>query len=259
MSDTILESNVVADDYFQQSRRPLASLLFVLPLLAVYELGVALLGPQAILNGADVWLRQLLQAIGVGSSFALPALIVGILLAWHHLTAQPWRVRATVLGGMAVECVALAVVLLAVVQLLVWLFQKTGLPLNQLGGDARSATLLASNTLQHGFARFVSFLGAGVYEETLFRLMLLPLCVAGLRTAKLSPKASVIVAAIVTSVLFSAAHHVGAAGEPLDPFPLFRITFRVAAGMLFSAVFLLRGFGIAVGAHAIYDVFAGWW
>jgi hypothetical protein len=36
------------------------------------------------------------------------------------------------------------------------------------------------------------------------------------------------------------------------------MTFRFAAGMLFCVVFLFRGFGIAVGTHALYDVFAGW-
>lgn len=259
MSDTILESSVAADDYFEQSRRPLASLLFVLPLLAVYELGVAILGPQAILNGADVWLRQLLLAVGVGSSLALPALIVAILLAWHHTTAQAWRVRPSVLWGMAVECAALAVVLLAAVQLQRWTFEQLGLPLVRIGAAPDAAATLATADLSAALARFVSYLGAGVYEETLFRLMLLPLCAVLLRGAKLSPRAAVLAAAIVTSFLFSAAHHVGASGEPLDPFPLFKFTFRSAAGLLFSAVFLLRGFGIAVGAHALYDVLAGWW
>ncbi len=52
--------------YWQQSRRPLVSLAFILPLLALYEGGVLLLGPSAIRNGADVWLRQLLDQLGLG-------------------------------------------------------------------------------------------------------------------------------------------------------------------------------------------------
>ncbi len=250
MSDTILESSVVADDYFQQSRRPLSSLLFVLPLLAVYELGVALQGEQAILNGADLWLRQLLETVGIGWAFALPALIVGILLAWHHTTAQPWRVRASVLGGMVVECTVLAFALLCSVQVQRWVFVELGLPLAFIGADAVFAI-----TPGEAFSRFVSYIGAGVYEETLFRLMLLPLSTAILRTAGLKPRVAVVLAAVTTSLLFSAAHHVGAHGEPFDAF---RFTFRFAAGMMFCLLFLFRGFGIAVGAHALYDVFAGW-
>ena len=59
-------------DYWQQSRRPLASLYFVAPLLAMYEAGVILLGPHAIRNGADVWLRQLLDFWGSASTFCCP-------------------------------------------------------------------------------------------------------------------------------------------------------------------------------------------
>lgn len=249
MSDTILDSaldpGLPADDYFRQSRRPLASLLFVLPLLLFYELGVALQGEQAILNGADVWLRQLLSWIGLGSSYALPAIIVGVLLAWHHTTGEPWRVRSGVLAGMAIECTALAVVLLAGVQLQRRLFEALHLPLNQIAGDPTTRSMLA---------KLFSYFGAGVYEETLFRLMLLPLSVMLLRAVGLSKNASVIGAVIATSLLFAAAHHIGTHGEAIEPF---RFTFRFAAGGMFCVLFLYRGFGIAVGAHAFYDILAG--
>ena len=58
------------DGYLNESRRPLASLLFVLPVLALYELGVALLGPQAIRNGADVWIESLLDFVGLRQALA---------------------------------------------------------------------------------------------------------------------------------------------------------------------------------------------
>src|SRR5688500_7164859 len=62
MSSTILSNPTnpaeVSGDYWQQSRRPLASLAFVAPLLLLYEIGVLVLGAHAVRNGADVWLRQ---------------------------------------------------------------------------------------------------------------------------------------------------------------------------------------------------------
>lgn len=259
MSETILDSSPDGEDYFQLSRRPLASLLFVLPLLAVYELGVVLQGEGAILNGADVWLRQLLGALGVVSSIALPALIVGILLAWHHVTARPWRVRSSVLAGMVVECAALAAVLLACVHLQRRLFDWLDLPLAFAPAAKIAAEIVAEyaslGSMRDAFAQLVSFFGAGVYEETLFRLMMLPACTLLLRAVKVEPRTSVAIAVCVTSALFSAAHHIGAFGEPLDPF---RVTFRFAAGVFFCALFLFRGFGIAVGTHALYDIFAAW-
>ena len=65
-------------EYAAQSARPLVSLMFVAPLLVVYELGVILLGPQALRNGADTWLRLCLEAIGFGQHFLLPLLTCGL-------------------------------------------------------------------------------------------------------------------------------------------------------------------------------------
>ena len=98
--------------YWQQSRRPLVSLAFILPLLALYEGGVLLLGPSAIRNGADVWLRQLLDQLGLGSYFLLPLLTVAVLMAWHHTSRQPWKVSTGVLYGMMLESALLGLVLL---------------------------------------------------------------------------------------------------------------------------------------------------
>ncbi len=104
----------VSLEYLRQSRRPLVSLAFVLPLLALYEGGVLYLGPAAMRNGADVWLRRWLDQLGFGQYFLLPALTVGLLLAWHHTTQERWRLSREVLLGMYVESSLLAVVLLGI-------------------------------------------------------------------------------------------------------------------------------------------------
>ena len=93
--------------YWQQSRRPLTCLAFVAPLLVLYEGGVLWLGPQAMRNGADVWLRQFLDLLGFGQYFLLPLLTVAILLGWHHTTAQKWQIVPGVLYTMFAECLLL--------------------------------------------------------------------------------------------------------------------------------------------------------
>ena len=50
-------------------------------------------------------------------------------------------------------------------------------------------------------------------------------------------------------------HHAGAPGEA---FTWFAFIFRWMAGVYFSWVFVTRGFGIAVGTHAAYDILVGW-
>jgi hypothetical protein len=59
-------------------------------------------------------------------------------------------------------------------------------------------------------------------------------------------------AAILAALLFSAFHYVGPYAYPLE---LQSFTFRFLAGLAFSGLYLVRGFGIAAWTHALYDVF----
>jgi membrane protease YdiL (CAAX protease family) len=95
-------------------------------------------------------------------------------------------------------------------------------------------------------------LGAGLYEELLFRVLLVSgLALAGRRLLGWSPRAAGAVAVGVSAVAFSAFHYVGPYG---DPFTLPSFTFRALAGLAFSALYLTRGFGITAWTHALYDV-----
>ena len=73
---------------------------FVTPLLIIYELGVVLLGPHALRNGADTWLRLFLESLGFGQYFLLPILTCSILLAWHHTRRDAWSLQGGVLTTM---------------------------------------------------------------------------------------------------------------------------------------------------------------
>jgi membrane protease YdiL (CAAX protease family) len=100
--------------------------------------------------------------------------------------------------------------------------------------------------------RMLGFVGAGVYEEMLFRLLLLP-PVAVVARYLVAPAAVRVVGVVVlTSLVFSAAHYVGPHGEPLEAYTF---VFRFTAGAFFAILFVYRGFGIAAGTHALYDIF----
>jgi hypothetical protein len=75
-----------------------------------------------------------------------------------------------------------------------------------------------------------------------------------LRVVRLPKPAAGVVAAAAAAAAFAAAHHIGPYGEPVraDYF-----LFRAVAGLYFTLLFVMRGFGIAVGAHAGYDVLVG--
>jgi len=234
-----------AEWYWNESRQPLASLVFVCPLLLIYELGVLWLGPDAVRNGADAWLRGLLRLAGFGQYFLLPGLTVSLLLAWHYLTRRPWRVRAGVLYGMVGESLLLAVVLRVLLEVQGGLIEKWTCRLPAALVDTRAGEVLRNA---------ISYLGAGIYEELLFRLVLLSGVVWIAGRCGLGAKSSTTTGVLVASLLFAAAHHVGPEGEPLC-WSIF--LFRFLAGVFFSVLFVYRGFGIAAGSHAAYDLLVG--
>ncbi|MBN2292024.1 MAG: CPBP family intramembrane metalloprotease [Pirellulales bacterium] len=234
-----------ARNYWIQSRGPLASLMFILPFLAVYEFGVLRLGPNAVRNGVDVWLRQLLDWMGFGQYFLLPLLTIGILLVWQYTSRKPWRVSRGVLCGMAVESLLLAVCLRMILHIQD-VFSQTF--------SSQDMTAAISANISSTFGNLVMFLGAGIYEELLFRLILLSATIWAMHHFGMKQKASVFAAVVLTSMLFSAAHYIGAQGEPLQ---LFSFSFRFIAGVFFCVLFVYRGFGIAAGTHAAYDIIVG--
>ena len=233
-------------DYWRQSRRPLVGLAFTLPPLLLYEAGMLFSGPTAARNGADLWLRSTLDAMGLTGYFLLPLLTIFVLLAWHHTTRDRWSVPKAVLIGMLFESALLGLILLFVAHL------QGALASIRFGiaGHAPHATPLAPRA---DLGHMIGFLGAGIYEEVLFRLLLLPLLFAAIGLMGASAMSRRYGAVLLASLVFSVAHYVGPYG---DSFAWFSFGFRFLAGGFFSVLFVVRGFGIAAGAHALYDIFA---
>ena len=252
------------EDYWSAARRPLCGLVFLLPVLAAYEFGVLFLdldgGIAQIRNGADSWMRGWLLAAGFEHVWLLPTLMIAVLGGWHLLSRHPWRCSASTLIGMLAESLLFAFALVVLGQLLSLGFQELGAPVASFPDYSLDHSLIP---------RAVSFLGAGLYEEFLFRLALLPLCVLVLR--RMMPmQAAIVTAVLLTSVIFAAAHYVtptpDAWGAQLvdaarrlatQQSLWFGFTFRALAGAVFGTLFFSRGFGVTVGSHAIYDLLVG--
>jgi membrane protease YdiL (CAAX protease family) len=218
--------------------------VFVLPLMLVYEAGILVLGTAAIRNGADVYMRRILDLLDFGHYFLLPAVTCAILLGWHHVNRDRWRFPVKVLPVMFVESIVWALLLLAA-----WRLQS-------VISDAPLAVAAEQSAATARLARVVAFCGAGLYEELLFRLILLSALIGVIRMAGGTPKATVVVAVLVTSLVFAAAHYrpFTPGGDTLVWANLGRFVFRFLAGVFFAVLFLRRGFGIAAASHAFYDV-----
>lgn len=247
------------DDYWSATKHPWACVLFVLPLLATYEIGLYALGyaaPEDLRNGADVWLRSALSEVGISPVYGAPCLLVFVLLLWGLMRreGQPTdKLGAWV--GMTIESAAYAVLLLGMSQGLWMVLLRADHVFGQPSHRIAMLQWTSQATPESMWGQIVSYVGAGIYEETLFRLLLY---VGLLRLFTWSKSRvslfAVGLAAFASALLFAGAHHIGPSGEPFDVYVL---AFRTFAGLYFAWVFHVRGFGIAVGAHAGYDVLVG--
>jgi hypothetical protein len=235
-------------DYLKSTRHPFSCLLFVVPLLAFYEVMVVVLsggsnGSNELRNGADAWVRGQLVANDVSFAWALPVLVLAGLVIrtvwkWSERPARP----LTAVFGTFVESAVFAAALWALSRNFLPLLDRVGLPTQDVSFQPVAT------------GQVVRFVGAGIYEEVLFRLGLFGLLVLVMRLAFMPKVVAVPVAAVLGALAFSAAHHLGPAGEPVTV-PVF--LFRAAAGVVFTALFAGRGLGVAVGAHAGYNILVG--
>lgn len=247
-----------ARGYWQATRAPRYSVLIALPLLLLYELLAVVVGPASggLRNGADALLRGL--AMSIGGRWAPVVLGAALLCAGAWLVGRDarrhgwkWNTRwfGLMLGESAVLALLFGVVVATATSQLLGV-----LPLAIY--EAASPLAVQGGPLSHGWATWLMLsLGAGLYEELVFRVMLVG-GIAALAPAVLgtSRRASLTIAVVVSAVLFSLAHYVGPYGDPLQ---LASFTFRFIAGLAFSALFALRGFGITAWTHALYDVYVG--
>ena len=213
------------------------SLLFVFPLFVLYEIGV-IFAPA--MNGVDFVTRNLFAAVGYSKRnyLLLQLLLVGlfaVFLAYlrsrkvfHGRRFLPMLLEA------GIYALTLGTLILFVMYRLLHMNPQLG-----IGAVGAGSKLILS-------------VGAGVFEELVFRLGLLSGGAALARLAGLKHAPSVILAFVVSSAVFSAAHHIGAGG---DPFTVHVFVYRMFAGLVFGAVYYYRSLGHAVYTHALYDIY----
>jgi hypothetical protein len=209
--------------------RPLDALVFLIPLMLFYELASSRQHGQVV---ASVLLRQFVHYFGDVGLWAPSLVVVAILLATHIASREPWEIHLRQVGFMYVEAVVTAAPLLF---------------LNFL-----TPRLLLAAGSSSSINRMALGVGAGVYEELVFRLILISLILfvfADLLRLKTSYVA--LAALLISSVTFSAHHH-----RPIGPeeFDLTRFVFRAGAGLYLGIIFWFRGYGPAAGCHAAYNV-----
>jgi hypothetical protein len=237
--------------YWQQSRAPRYSVSFAVPLLVTYEVLAFTLSHGAasgVRNGADVLLKSVFLLLGGRLGWAAFGFVLagagaaGIWLDYRRSRS----IRAGYFGYMALESLVYAL--------------SFGLVASAITGFLLPALSALSWTSPPELAARLSLptqlmisLGAGIYEELLFRVILVSLLAwlarAGFGWTSLRAN---IFAVCAGAIVFSTFHYLGPYG---DRWSLASFTFRAVAGLLFSGLYVLRGFGITAWTHALYDVF----
>jgi len=220
---------------------PWSDLVLTLPMFIGYHLGVIFL---PIRNAADIVTRELVALAGHDRA-AYGGLTLAIGLAYVvvlGLAGRGHALRWQRFVLIAFEGIAYAVVVRLVASYVVG---RVFLGPEPLGSSEMGP-----------FSGVVMSLGAGFYEELLFRVALFG---GGLRVVTLFyPLTTAVRRAVVpigwalaTSAAFSAWHYLGPLG---DPFEAQSFIFRWVCGLVFVAIYALRGFAPVVWTHAVYDL-----
>lgn len=236
--------------YAHRVHQPLQCLIFITPLLLFYQIA-STFDPGAAERGSSphvvafVLMLKFFRFFGAVGNVLPLAAVVAILLFWHLARKDPWDVDPKLYLGMAGESI-------------VW-----GIPFFVIGlAVARHVitngfALDASSMLAGGAANGLSWwnevvlsVGAGVYEELLFRLIAitsLNILLVDVFEIKISYAIPIII--VTSAAAFSAYHYLG--NEPFQSGTFF---FRTTMGIYLAGIYIYRGFGIAVGAHTVYDL-----
>lgn len=248
--------------YWDLATRPLHCLAFLAPLIVLYEIGAAaVLGPAAAgieTIRAHERLERALDVLGVAGAFLPWVVLVTILLCNHVIARDSWRLRPWVLLGMLCESALLTLPLLVLAALLFRLAPGTEAVPPAMVTAMSSGSLLPSLPALAApppladlpwTARGVLSIGAGLYEELVFRLILLAALHLVLADfARIKPSIAGGIAIVVSAIAFALYHDLSADADALA-----QSAFYVLAGLYFGLVFVLRGFGVVVGVHALYD------
>lgn len=225
-------------NYWNQSRTPFYSFLFVIPLILIYEAGILLLSHEDVTNlrnGADVLMRQVMGSFGLLGIYGFGLVfLLGFALIWvfQIKSRKVKNFNSSYLMGMFFESLA-------------W----GGLLFLILRGSQSLLMFTNGNTL---IQQLILAAGAGIYEEFIFRVILITGLATLLKTfLQLSHMTGNITAVILAALLFSAFHFMGNFGDVFD-FRLLMV--RTLAGVVLGAIYIMRGFGITAYSHAFYDM-----
>ena len=227
--------------YGYQTLRPINCLIFIALPLAFFQWGAANYGTDLV---TPQHLHSLLRFFGATAAYLPALMIVFVLLAQQAAHKDGWSVQPKAIAGMLGESIF-------------WTGPLIVLSLVTGHVTANAAASIAESPQgQQALQHALRAIGAGIYEEFVFRLIFISLAmlifvdILGLRKDVIA-----VGAVIVAAVIFSLGHFTPEELTGQVHFERGRFLFLATAGVYWGALFVFRGFGIAVGCHILWDVF----
>lgn len=230
--------------YVDRTRQPLQCLIFISPLLVYYQIG-SVLNPWAVGDAAPthvvafVLMLKFFAIFGAAGNFMPLAAVVAILLAWHLARKDKWDFDPKLYAGMLAESIIWAIPVFVI-----------SLALIRESPAAAAATASNTNALPWQTEVLLS-VGAGIYEELLFRLIAITvLSIILMDIFEMTLNAAMLWLIVISAALFAGYHYLGVGVTFSWPYTIFLFAF----GLYCAGIYLFRGFGIVVGCHAVYDL-----
>ena len=273
------------DSYLERTSRPIYAIIFLIPFIITYELGSIFI-QTTVLNShmqgrvvAFSWVQRFVEFLGFSSRFAwiaTPLVVIFILIGLQIASKKRWNFWFADIFLMFLECVVFAIPLIVLGFVL---NNSAAPPLPDSPPATQTAIVQTSVTScsavsstvdeqqyhapatyqRYWLADIITGIGAGIYEELIFRLVLICILMLIFQDFFEFNRTTAIIASIlISAALFSAHHHIDFLNwQPTrEPFDIAKFVFRTLAGIYFACLFAARGFGITAGTHAFYDIMA---
>ena len=228
--------------YFSDTKNLLYSFLISLPLFLAYELLILISQPDAsqiVRISVDSWFKSIFSLLGVNavSITLLAVALLGMIILYkerEQLKGLKFKFFPVMIAESTVYAIVVALIATFFVSM-VFAFSAND-PISSLSG----------------LQKFALSLGAGLYEELFFTVILVSALILAFQKMFNNKNWAAVTAAVVLSAfLFSLVHYVGSMG---DPFTFSSFAYRFLFGLMLNGIYVWRGFGIAAWTHALYDL-----
>ena len=224
--------------YLSYTKNHITSFIFLIPLIMIYEL-ISLIKFSnkdfIIRNSADSFFRDLFNVVSINPiyyyMFLLSLFCIYIAFKIKNDIVS-YDIKANYLFLMYLEGALLGFLLLLLLN-------------NNLIG-------YSINYYEDIFLTFYLCLGAGIWEEILFRFILISIFLFVCKSIFFLKNIKFIISILLSSILFSSFHYIGSGA---DIYSHYTFIIRFIGGLLLGLIYLSRGLGISCMTHFCYDSF----